>query len=273
MRLNTFRPFRPFNRLAAPTLTQQVASIFSKYPTAQGAWYDPSDFSTLFQDSAGTVPVTAVGQPVGLQRDKSGRGNNRHQPTTAARPILQKDSGGRYYLSTDGVDDCLYTPGDVDFSGSDEVTVCAGLLKGSDAASGFFVELGPNGVSTSNSFLLAAPNAPAANNVVFYSRGDITSSAAIAPIAAPYTGVLTVLAKIGTDSKTLRSNGVQVATSASDQGIGNYGNYKLNFFRREGGGGVFTGRDYGTLILGKLLSGSELTAVERWAAQKCGVTL
>lgn len=36
-----------------------------------GAWYDPSDFSTLFQDSAGTTPVTAVEQPVGLLLDKS----------------------------------------------------------------------------------------------------------------------------------------------------------------------------------------------------------
>jgi hypothetical protein len=38
---------------------------------APGAWYDPSDFSTLFQDSAGTTPVTAVEQPVGLILDKS----------------------------------------------------------------------------------------------------------------------------------------------------------------------------------------------------------
>lgn len=36
-----------------------------------GAWYDPSDFTTLFQDSAGTTPVTAVEQPVGLMLDKS----------------------------------------------------------------------------------------------------------------------------------------------------------------------------------------------------------
>jgi len=36
-----------------------------------GAWYDPSDFSTMFQDSAGTTPVTAVEQPVGLLLDKS----------------------------------------------------------------------------------------------------------------------------------------------------------------------------------------------------------
>jgi len=37
----------------------------------QGAWYDPSDLSTMFQDSAGTTPVTADGQPVGLILDKS----------------------------------------------------------------------------------------------------------------------------------------------------------------------------------------------------------
>ncbi|CAB4134640.1 hypothetical protein UFOVP274_14 [uncultured Caudovirales phage] len=36
-----------------------------------GAWYDPSNFSTLFQDSAGTTPVTAVEQPVGLMLDGS----------------------------------------------------------------------------------------------------------------------------------------------------------------------------------------------------------
>ena len=37
----------------------------------QGVWYDPSDLTTLFQDSAGTVPVTTVEQPVGLMLDKS----------------------------------------------------------------------------------------------------------------------------------------------------------------------------------------------------------
>ena len=37
----------------------------------QGLWYDPSDLSTLFQDAAGTTPVTAVEQPVGLMLDKS----------------------------------------------------------------------------------------------------------------------------------------------------------------------------------------------------------
>lgn len=54
----------------------------------QGAWYDPSDMSTMFQDAAGTTPVTAVEQPVGRILDKSGRGNHATQTTATSRPVL-----------------------------------------------------------------------------------------------------------------------------------------------------------------------------------------
>jgi hypothetical protein len=37
----------------------------------QGAWYDPSDLTTMFQDNIGTTPVTGTGQAVGLLLDKS----------------------------------------------------------------------------------------------------------------------------------------------------------------------------------------------------------
>lgn len=37
----------------------------------QGFANDPNDFSTMFQDAAGTIPVTAAGQPLGLCLDKS----------------------------------------------------------------------------------------------------------------------------------------------------------------------------------------------------------
>ena len=36
-----------------------------------GVWYDPSDLTTLFQDTAGTQPVTTPGQTVALALDKS----------------------------------------------------------------------------------------------------------------------------------------------------------------------------------------------------------
>lgn len=50
-------------------LTQLIKSLFSL--GEQGFAYDPNDLSTLFQDAAGTVPVTAAEHPVGLMLDKS----------------------------------------------------------------------------------------------------------------------------------------------------------------------------------------------------------
>lgn len=73
--------FSPLTGLAG-----MVRSLFSA--GEQGVWYDPSDLSTMFQDAAGTIPVTAVGQPVGKILDKSGRGNHATQTTTASRPTL-----------------------------------------------------------------------------------------------------------------------------------------------------------------------------------------
>lgn len=61
-----------------------------------GAIFDPSDLSTLFQDAAGTTPVTAVEQPVGKMLDKSGNGYHASQPITASRPTLS----ARYNLLT-----------------------------------------------------------------------------------------------------------------------------------------------------------------------------
>ena len=53
-----------------------------------GFWLDPSDFTTMFQDSAGTTPVTAVEQPVGLILDKK---------TGAYGIALTSGSNGDYY--------------------------------------------------------------------------------------------------------------------------------------------------------------------------------
>lgn len=73
---------------------------------AAGAWYDPSDVGTLFQDAAGTTPVTSDGDPVGLMLDKSGHGNDVSQSTTASKPTYRTD-GVLHWLEFDGVDDYL----------------------------------------------------------------------------------------------------------------------------------------------------------------------
>lgn len=52
-----------------PSFNLEILKLFAN--GEQGFWYDPNDLSTMFQDAAGKVPVTAVGQPVGLILDKS----------------------------------------------------------------------------------------------------------------------------------------------------------------------------------------------------------
>jgi len=71
------------------------------------SWFDLSDLSTMFQDSAGTIPVTASGQPVGRINDKSGNGFDLQQATATARPQFQI-VGGVYSIVGDGVDDALF---------------------------------------------------------------------------------------------------------------------------------------------------------------------
>ena len=54
----------------------------------QGLWYDPSQLDTMFQDSAGTTPVTAAGDPVGLILDKRLWGGKTLAQVFAAATLL-----------------------------------------------------------------------------------------------------------------------------------------------------------------------------------------
>lgn len=65
------------------------------YPPA--AIYDPSDLSTLFQDSAGTTPVTTDGDPVGRFNDATGSGRDFIQATSGNRPVY-RNSGGYHWI-------------------------------------------------------------------------------------------------------------------------------------------------------------------------------
>lgn len=91
-------------RGGADLRAQVIASLFGS--GENGAMYDPSDLSTLYQDAAGTTPVTADGDPVGRMEDVSGNGNHATQSTAAARPVYRTD-GTLHWLEFDGFDDRL----------------------------------------------------------------------------------------------------------------------------------------------------------------------
>jgi len=235
----------------------------------QGGWYDVSDMSTLFQDAAGTTPVTAVEQPVGRILDKSGRGNHATQATTTKRPTLKQDANGCYYLSFDGVDDAMQT-GNIDFTGTDKMTVWAGVTKLSDAAAGIVAELSPSQATNIGSFYLAAPYS-AAPNVGFLARGTVNTSlpAADATWAAPASLVATGQGLIGgATPNILRTTGKPERTIANSIGTGNYGNYPLYIGARAGTSIFFNGRLYSLILRGAQSSISEIEAGELYTKQK-----
>lgn len=86
------------------SLAQWVQSLFGG--GVPGVLFVPSP-DTCFQDAAGTTPA-GVSDPVGLMLDLSGNGNNATQETDAARPTLEQDDDGLYYLDLDGTQFMLH---------------------------------------------------------------------------------------------------------------------------------------------------------------------
>lgn len=237
------------------------ASLFSS--GEQGVWYDPSDLSTMYQDAAGTIPVTAVGQPVGKILDKSGRGNHATQSTTARRPTLQQESG-KYYLSFDGVDDYLVT-GNINFSATDKMTVFAGVRKLSE--NGLIAETSVDSGTNAGSFYLFTFTD---KKYYFRSNGTVPQQVGSSAITPPITNTLTGLGNISGDLVTLRVNGAQVAQSTADQGTGNYGNYPLYIGRRGGTYLPFNGKLYGLVIRGAQSTAQQIASAEAWVNTKTG---
>jgi hypothetical protein len=235
----------------------------------QGVWYDPGDLSTLFQDSAGTTPVTAVDQPVGLMRDKSGRGNHASQTSDTSRPLLQQDGSGRYYLLFDGSNDSLSTA-NINLSATNKMGLFAGIRKLSDSVVGIVAEFSANGGINNGIFILTAPNDAANANYGWYSKGTGLSQVLASPYAAPITHVITGIGDIASDSALLRLNGTQVSSNATDQGTGNYGNHPLFIGRRNNSSLPFNGRLYHFIVRGAASSSAQIAATEAWVNTKTG---
>lgn len=242
----------------------------------QGFWYDPNDMGTMYQDAAGTVPVTAVGQAVGLMLDKSGRNNHAFQTTSASRPILRKNATtGAYYLEFDGSDDFLVT-NSIDFTITDKISLFAGLQKLADYTQ-IVAELSANANLNTGSFYFVAGDDLSVNGYTTMSRGSssagIGKSALIFTYPAPDTAVLSVKHDISGSLSSIRRNGVVGIDGTDAKGIVNFGNYPLYIGRRGGVYLTFNGHIYGLIGIGKLIPESDAKRIELGFANFLGVTL
>jgi len=234
--------------------------------TSLVAWYDPSDLTTLFQDSAGTTPVTAAGQPVGLILDKSGNGRHASQATSTARPLLE-DDGGKMCLKFDGVDDYLSTSA-IDLTGTDKVTVFAGAYKGA-APEQILVEFSTNTGLNVGAWFITQPYSAASVG----SSGLGPSHVSVNAAATGSTSVVTFQAEISADLNSLRINAVNGTNATGDQGTGTYGNWPLFIGARSGPSYPFNGNIYSLILGGTAYDAATVLAAETWVADKTGVTL
>lgn len=240
----------------------------------QGAWWDFSDLSNMFQDAAGTIPAV-VDMQVGLIRDKSGRGNHITQ-AGSSRPIL-RNFGAVWVLEFDGVDD-FYTSSSINFTGTDKISVFAGVMKLSDAALGVLVELGPSVATNVGSFNLTAPDNAAANYGFNLNGSSVASRRATSFAAGVATHVLScnfnIAGTAAADEISPRVNGVTpTLTATAAAGTGNFGNYPLYVGCRGGVGSPFKGYLSGLIIRGALTDLTGVTNTEKYLGVKSGVPL
>ena len=256
-----------------PTFDQLIKSLFAN--GEQGFFYDPNDLSTMFQDAVGTIPVTAVGQPVGRILDKSGRNNHAYQTTSASRPILRQNAvTGANYLEFDGSDDFLRT-NNIDFTGTDKVSLFAGVRKLNDLTGGVVIEFSDRS-SSIRSFRIYAGESSLATGPhwSFVVRGNVNSFAVTpATYPSPISNVLAGKSDLTTYTVTLNVDGVEEARSLTDTGVIDYSNYPLYIGRRAGTSLPFNGHIYGLIGVGKLVSDAETLVIEKELAKRLGVTL
>ena len=200
-------------------------------------------------------------------------GNHATQSTSAKRPILQQNATtGAYYLSFDGVDDCLVT-GNINFNATNKISIFTGITKKSDATNGVLLEFSTNSYSTQSSFGLLASFNSSLKNYAFRTCGSLLSESSTNAYAAPHTTVSTAKASISDDLNELRINGIKTATSSQDQGTGNYGNYPLYIGMRAGTSLPFTGNLYSLIGVARIATDNEITNAENAIAKNVGVTL
>lgn len=232
----------------------------------QGGWYDPSDLSTMFQDAAGTIPVTAVGQPVGRINDKSGRGNSSTQSTAASRPLLQQDGSGNYYLDFDGVDD-FFSTSSFNMASTAVSAVCGTYRRSSGTAN--LLSFSTTNETDNNSFILWSCRAITAGDMGM--AGLVSSIATAIATAQPINVPLisTALWNTLAPSLSLYVNQSLIASSSSSMGAGSFGTKPL-YIGRQAGGNFLKGRVYSVVLVGRALSAGELGSTEAYVNTKTG---
>jgi len=243
-------------------LVAWIKPVDEMWVTQQAAVIAGSGY-VMWQDSAKTSPVTALGQSVAVIADASGNGNDFSTSTSTAEPILDT-LDGVVQLLFDGVDDVLTSP-TVNWTTDavSQATVFLKLRKTSDAAAAV-----PFRINTSTNTYTLAVNAPglaAATTLGATHRGNSSARTLVTTgYTSPVTAMVTTLSKLASGACELRQivDGVESTPMTFDAGAGPYANGAM----RLGDGHSsqkFTGGIGGLIVVkGTFPTAGQISAVE-----------
>lgn len=233
----------------------------------KGGWWDMSDLSTMWADTAGTVPASVDGSVRRID-DKSGNGNHLIVPNAAHAPILRTDAG-LFFLEFDGTDDGMVRAG-FDFGGSDRVSAWIGLRTSLVRPTEHWFGLG-NTASQDGSFEAFQSS----GGVQFRSRGTtrvIAAGAGNATANVPL--VFAANAEISPPSITVFNNSTASTPNTTNQGTGTYTQTDFTLGKLVSGSAFPANIFVSQLIVRNVLTTGDLfNDVRSFVAEKAGVTL
>lgn len=240
----------------------------------EGAWFDPSDLSTLWQDTAGTVAVTGDGDPVGRVDDKSGNGNNWLQATAGLRP-LYKTAGGLHWLERDGVDDALKSGTVFTLKANTTLAAAARYASGARSSSDAIITLASG---TTNYFMLGVRQGIQAGRSVLRGASAAPAVAITTYLGAtnsfPDTNPAVIMTELTALSHNFYKNGVSIGSIATTWDAQTLASMSLRFGDETATGAeVIVAKIYGALLIDRILTTGEREDLEALFAEKSGVTL
>ena len=229
---------------------------FTPASLAPALWFDASDLSTLFQDTAATSPVTSDGQAIALIRDKSGNNRDLTQATAANRP-LYRTSGALRWFEFDGARKAVLA---ARFTANANNFAVAWLSRKSDTANHSVIAgvAGNQGWMGDNVLAGTSPS-------VEYATATATSQAyggfSTASVLADHVSILNVTAG------TLRTyqNGVAGTTATGVVSV------SLDGFTFAVPDYLYAGRVYQFLVFPRALTTAELDDLTAWMKAKAGL--
>ena len=178
-------------------------------------------------------------------------------------------TGFPLYLKCNGTNTAMQT-NSIDFTGTDKMTVLAGVRKLSNAA-GIITELSTNfGLNLGSFYAVAGYDI--GFHWSFLARGnasaDVTQASGVTTPIAPATAVISATSNIAESLNTYRLNASAGSNSTGALGTGNFGNYPLYLFARSGSQYFFNGNLYGLIIRGAQSSDVQISSAEQYMNRK-----